>query len=155
MTHLTSDRSTQDSACLLLCHRPGAQLSDPRRLRRSRLAPLGYCTRKNSKALRRVWTSRHCRHFGVMRDAERRAPLPRVCCPRGSFARSISIANKGDWCCQWLDDFRHKHRILHHCPCVYALQETDKWTTSAMNVPGYIVYGNDHGRTTILCPREG
>ena len=23
-----------------------------------------------------------------------------------------------------------------------------------MNVPGYIVYGADHGRTAILCPRE-
>ena len=23
-----------------------------------------------------------------------------------------------------------------------------------MNVPGYIVYGTDHGRTAILCPRE-
>ena len=23
-----------------------------------------------------------------------------------------------------------------------------------MNVPGYIVYGDDHGRTAILCPRE-
>ena len=26
--------------------------------------------------------------------------------------------------------------------------------TSAMNVPGYIVYGNDHGTTPILCSRE-
>ena len=23
-----------------------------------------------------------------------------------------------------------------------------------MNVPGYIVYGNDHGKTAISCPRE-
>ena len=23
-----------------------------------------------------------------------------------------------------------------------------------MNVPGYIVYGRDHGRTAILCSRE-
>ena len=34
------------------------------------------------------------------------------------------------------------------------LQETDNWTTSAVNVPGYIVRGTDHGRTAILCPRE-
>ena len=39
-------------------------------------------------------------------------------------------------------------------PVSYALQETDTWTTSAMNVPGYFVYGTDHGRTAILCPRE-
>ena len=26
--------------------------------------------------------------------------------------------------------------------------------TSAMNVPGYIVYGNDQRKTAILCPRE-
>ena len=61
---------------------------------------------------------------------------------------------KGDWCCEWLHDLRHKHHILHEFPCFYALQETDHWTTSAMNVPGYIVYGTDHGRTAILCPRE-
>ena len=33
-------------------------------------------------------------------------------------------------------------------------QETGNWTTSAMNVSGYIVYDNDHGRTAILCPPE-
>ena len=39
-------------------------------------------------------------------------------------------------------------------PCFYALQETDNWTTSAMNVPGFVVYGRHHGRTAILCTRE-
>ena len=61
---------------------------------------------------------------------------------------------KGDWCCEWLDDLRHKHHILHELPCFYVLQETDHWTTSARNVPGYSVYGTDHGRTDILCPWE-
>ena len=83
-----------------------------------------------------------------MRDAERRAPLPRERC-------TINLnREEGDWCCEWLDDLRHKHHILHDYPSVYALQETDNWTTSAMNVPSYIVYGNDHGKTVILCPRE-
>ena len=36
----------------------------------------------------------------------------------------------------------------------YALQETDNWTTSAMNPPGHIVSGRDHGRTATLYPRE-
>ena len=40
--------------------------------------------------------------------------------------------------------------FLHDYPCFFALQETVKWNTSAMN----IVYGNDHGRTAILCPWE-
>ena len=60
----------------------------------------------------------------------------------------------GDWCCEWLDDLRHTHRFLHDVRCFYALQETDSRTTSAMNVPGYIVCGRDHGRTAILCPRD-
>ena len=55
---------------------------------------------------------------------------------------------------EWLDDLRHKYHIVHYHPCSHALQETDNWTTSAMNVPGYIVYGTDHGRTAIPCPRE-
>ena len=42
---------------------------------------------------------------------------------------------------------------MHEFARFYALQETDHWTTSAMNVPGYIVYGTDDGRTAILCPR--
>ena len=58
---------------------------------------------------------------------------------------------KGGWCCEWLDDSRHKHHILHDYSCFYALQEIG---SPVMNVPGYIVYGNDHGRTAILCPRE-
>ena len=44
--------------------------------------------------------------------------------------------------------------FLHDVSCFYALQETDIWTTSKMNVPGCIVYGRDHRRTAILCPRE-
>ena len=43
---------------------------------------------------------------------------------------------------------------LHDYACFYALQETDNWATSAMNVPSYIVYGTDHGKTPIFCPRE-
>jgi endonuclease/exonuclease/phosphatase family metal-dependent hydrolase len=53
-----------------------------------------------------------------------------------------------------MDDLRHKHHFLQDFPCFYALQETDNWTTSEMNVPGYIVYGHDNGRTAILCPRK-
>ena len=69
--------------------------------------------------------------------------------------RTINLnREKGEWCCEWLDDLRHKHHILHDFPCFYALQETDNWKTSAMNVPGYTVYGTDHGRTAILCQRE-
>ena len=56
---------------------------------------------------------------------------------------------KCDWCCEWLDDLRHEHHILHDSPCSCALQETDNWTTSAMNGPGYIAYGRDHSRTAI------
>ena len=89
-----------------------------------------------------------------MRDVERRAPQPRRHLLRGSFALVNLHREKGDWCCEWLGDLRHRHHILHDLRCFYALQETDHWTTSAMNVPGYIVYGTDHGRTAILCPRE-
>ena len=56
--------------------------------------------------------------------------------------------------CVWLDDLRHNHHSLHGYPCFYALQVIDNWTTFAMNVPGHIVCGNDHGKTAILCPRE-
>ena len=61
---------------------------------------------------------------------------------------------QGDWCCEWLDDLRHKHHILHDFPGFYALQATDNWTTFAINVPGYFVCIRDHGRTATLCPRE-
>ena len=54
-----------------------------------------------------------------------------------------------------LDDLRHKHHILNDFPCLHALQETDNWTTSAMNVPGFFnVSDSDYGRTAILRPRE-
>ena len=89
-----------------------------------------------------------------MRDAEGCAPPPRRRLHRGSFAPSSSIEKKGEWCCEWLFDFRHKHHILHDYPCFYDLQESDNWTTSAMNVPGYFGYGTDHSRTAILCPRQ-
>ena len=52
-------------------------------------------------------------------------------------------------------DLRHKHHILQELSFfIYALQETDHWTTSAMNVPGFIVQGTGHGRKAILCQRE-
>ena len=70
------------------------------------------------------------------------------------YAPAISTEKKGEWCCERLDDLRHKHHILHELPCFYAVQETDNWTTSAMNVRGHIVYGTGHGRTVILYPRE-
>ena len=49
---------------------------------------------------------------------------------------------------------QHKHRLLHDFPCFYALQETDNWTISAMDVLGHIVYGRDLGKTAILCFRQ-
>ena len=42
----------------------------------------------------------------------------------------------------------------HDFQSFHALQETDNWTTSAMNVPRNISYGCDHGTTAILCPRQ-
>ena len=89
-----------------------------------------------------------------MRDVERRALRPRRQHLRGSFCTVNLNREKGDSCCEWLDDLRHKHHILHDYTCFSALQETDNLMTSAMNVAGYIVYGNDLGRTAILCPRE-
>ena len=41
--------------------------------------------------------------------------------------------------------------FLQDFPCFFALQETDSWTISAMDVPGHIVYGRDLGRTPIFC----
>ena len=101
-------------------------------------------------SLHRKWTSRFFRRAYSLRNVGRRAPQPRRHLLRGSFAPLIST----DWCCDWFDDLRHKNHILHDYPCFYALQETDSWTTSAMNILGLIVYGVDHGRTAILCPRE-
>ena len=79
-----------------------------------------------------------------MRDVERRALAAGVLSP---------------WLCRtifdWLDDLRHKHHISHDFLCFYALRETDNWTTSAMSVPGYIVYGRDHGRIAIFVPTGG
>ena len=66
---------------------------------------------------------------------------------------AINLIRKNDWCCEWLDDLRRKH-ILQQFPCFYALQETDNWTTSAMNVHGYIAHGRDHGGPATFCPRE-
>ena len=86
-----------------------------------------------------------------MRDAERRTLLPRGLRLRGSFAPSVKKKVFGAAIVWTTCDTNH---ILHDYPCVHALQETDKWTTSAMNVPGNIVYGSDHGKTAILCPRE-
>ena len=45
---------------------------------------------------------------------------------------------KGVWSCEWLDDLRYKHHTLHEYPCFYALQQTENWTTSAMNVHFYM-----------------
>ena len=91
----------------------------------------------------------------LLSDARRkpRAPATEASSP-WLFCTINLNREKGDWCCEWLDDLRHKHHFLDGCSCFFALQETDSWTTSAVNVPGYIVYGNDHGRTAILCPRE-
>ena len=58
------------------------------------------------------------------------------------------------WCCEWLDDLRHKRRFLLDVPCFYALQETDNWTTSAMNVLGYTACGRDLCERAILCRRQ-
>ena len=70
--------------------------------------------------------------------------------PRGILARGSFNRENEQWCCEWLDDLQHKQRLLHDFPCFYALQETDNWTISAMDVPGHIVYG----REAILCPRQ-
>ena len=91
----------------------------------------------------RKWTSKFIR---LLLDAWRRSSPWLLC--------TITLnREKGVWCCEWFVDLRHKHHILYELPCFYALQETDHWTTSAMNVRGYIVYGTDHGRTAILSPR--
>ena len=72
------------------------------------------------------------RHRGVSASATE-ASTPWLFC-------TINLnREKCDWCCEWLDDLRHKHHILHEFHCFYALQEIDHWTTSAMNVPGYTV----------------
>ena len=89
----------------------------------------------------------------MTRDVGRHAPQPRGQSGPWLF-RAINLKReKGDWCCEWLDDLRHKHHILHDLPCFHAIQETDNWTTSAMNVHGYIVYGRDHVKTTPLKTR--
>ena len=44
--------------------------------------------------------------------------------------------------------------FLHDFPCFYALRETDNWTISAMNVPGFFAYGCDHGGRAILRHRR-
>ena len=91
-----------------------------------------------------------CKPFWMMRDARRHAGQsgPWLFC-------TINLNREnGDRCCEWLDELRHKHSFLHDIHYFCALQETDIWTTSAMNVPKYIVYGRDHARTAILCPRE-
>ena len=46
------------------------------------------------------------------------------------------------------------YHLLQDYRCFYALQESDNWTISAIDVPGRIVYGRDLGKTVILCPRE-
>ena len=73
----------------------------------------------------------------LLSDAPR-VPPPRRHHPRGSF-RTINLnREKGDWCCEYLDDLRHKHHFLHDYSCFFALQETDSFTTSSMNVPGHV-----------------
>ena len=49
---------------------------------------------------------------------------------------------KGDCCCEWLDDLRLKQRFLHDF--LLFLRLAREWTTSAMNVLGYKVYGRDY-----------
>ena len=149
---LTFDGWTLDCVCWWR-HRLGG-LHFRSRWLPSLLAQPGHKILRSVVRSHRKWTSRFLRLSCWMRDVERRAPQPRRHLLRGSFAPVISTENQGDWCCEWLDGLRHKHRMLHDFPCFYALQEADPWTTSAMNVPGYIVYGTDHGRTAILCPRE-
>ena len=78
--------------------------------------------------------------------------------PRGIFGPwlfcTINLNREnGRWCCEWLDDLRQKHRLLHDFPCFCALQETDNWTNFAVDVPGHIVYGCDLGKIVILCSR--
>ena len=78
-------------------------------------------------------------------DARSVSLQPRGILARGSFATINLNRENRRWCCEWLDDLRHKHRLLHDFSCFYALQETDNWTISAMDVPGHIVYGRDLG----------
>ena len=48
-----------------------------------------------------------------------------------------------------MDASLHKHRFLHNCSCFVALQETDNWKVTEMQVGNYIDYGCEHGDTAI------
>ena len=71
---------------------------------------------------------------------------------RGSFARRNR--EHGKWCCEWLDDLQHRHLLCTNFFVFCALQETDNWTVTEMEVGSYIVYGRDHGKATMMCPRQ-
>ena len=38
----------------------------------------------------------------------------------------------------FVDDMSHRYSLVRENVCVFALQETDNWKVSAMNVPGYV-----------------
>ena len=89
-------------------------------------------------------------------DSRRRPRFPSATRMFGPWLFCTISPNRENrrWCCEWLDDLRHKHRFVNDFPCVYALQETDNWTISAMDVPGHIENGRDLGKTAILCLRQ-
>ena len=72
-------------------------------------------------------------------------PQPRGSLARGSFAQLISIVKMGAGVVSGWTICYTCAVFLHDFPCFYALQETDNWTISQMNVPGHIVYGRDFG----------
>ena len=79
---------------------------------------------------------------------------PRGFLVRGSFARLISIVKMVDCVVSGWTIYDTSTVFFHDFPCFFALQETDLWTISEMDVPGHIVYGRDLGKTAILCHRQ-
>ena len=147
VTPSTSDGWIRDCECRWL-HRLEELRCRPHSLP-SQEAQLGNSILKDSEFLLHKWMLKRFRPCRRMRDAEGCAPPATEASSPWLFCTINLNREKGEWCCEWLDDLRHKHHILHDYPCFYTLQETDNWTTSSINGPGYIVYGTDLGRTAI------
>ena len=65
------------------------------------------------------------------------------------------MGQSGPWVLCTIKGVRILVEDLRHRLCVFALQETDNWKVREIDVPGYVCYGWDEGRTAIFVPQTG
>ena len=104
---------------------------------------------KRWSSLRLCW--RTCDAISALRN-------PLISLDRGSLFCAINVnCVNGERSEAWYMICSIATRFLRHSPCVFALQEMDRWEVSEVEVPGCVCYDWDDwddGTTAILCPGQ-